>query len=305
MKKAGRLGRVAALGVFFLLSVEGAKKPKPEPTIPFRKVLGNVSVAVDGGEFLFQDMVLEQDPKIEFSVLLRINGTVINRSSRTWNSIAFSLQFLDVNGSIVEHCPVFYHLAPGASAPFSSIPGGIPIFSFKGTPATWKIEKTSGTFLVDYKISLTKPAGAKALGFEDSAIAIVFARSEKQMEFGLLNKTAAPIRIDWNQVSLVDVTGKSHVITHSGVKLTDREGQKPPTNIPPSARIEDLIVASDSISLGTEKWYTENFLPSGPEGLSLAKKNFSIFMPLEVEGKTVNYNFVFSIDSMTPSPTLP
>ena len=61
----------------------------------------------------------------------------------------------------------------------------------------------------------------------------------------LNNKTDNPIKIDWNQVSYVDISGMSHRIIHSGVKYIGRENPQSPTIIPPTAKIADIVFPTD------------------------------------------------------------
>jgi hypothetical protein len=51
--------------------------------------------------------------------------------------------------------------------------------------------------------------------------------------------------------------------------------------------VDNLAFSSD--------WHIAPFLPDGPLASGMESKQFSVFMPLEINGKVTNYSFVFKI----------
>jgi hypothetical protein len=102
-------------------------------------------------------------------------------------------------------------------------------------------------------------------------------------------------KIDWNQAAFVDATGLSHSVTHQGVRYNDTAAQKPPTVIPPGTRIEDMVIPADNVRMGSRDWIINDLFPSGAEGLPYVGKEVSIYLPVEIAGKVVDYVFGFKI----------
>jgi len=84
-------------------------------------------------------------------------------------------------------------------------------------------------------------------------------------------------------------------VIHKGVKLADRQASKPPSMVPPKAKIEDIIVPVENVEFANGEWLTHDLFLNGPTALKMVGQDFSIFMPLEIGGTTKNYNFAFKI----------
>jgi hypothetical protein len=160
---------------------------------------------------------------------------------------------------------------------------------------SWEFVLDSGRYEARYNLAIVKPKPADNLAFKDDDISILFAAEPKDMAFGVKNKTDHAMHVDWNQVALVDPSGKSHQVIHQGIKFSEKDSSKTPTVIPPGARIEDMVMSADSVRMGSREWILEDLLPPGPQAEKLRAGQFSIFLPLEINGKTVDYNFVFAI----------
>jgi hypothetical protein len=153
---------------------------------------------------------------------------------------------------------------------------------------------------VQYGFTMVKPAESKSLAYDDDTLNVVFGVSRKGVTFTLKNKTEGPLKIDWNQWSYVDVDGKSHKVFHRGVAYKDKETSLPPSTIPPTAALEDLIVPTDSVvwSNAENGYRTLDLLPHTPDASTLVGKTLSVFMPLEVNGSVKNYLFSFKITNV-------
>ena len=151
-----------------------------------------------------------------------------------------------------------------------------------------------------YIFTMTKPAASDIGIYEDANIKAEFALSKSRFGFALSNKTDGPIRVDWNQIAYVDPLGDSHKVIHEGVRYMTRNETLPPSVVPPGARISDVIVPSDLVSLRSiGGWEVAEPLPGPEVGLKVLKlkgKTISFFIPLDIDGSVKNYNFVFSID---------
>jgi hypothetical protein len=152
---------------------------------------------------------------------------------------------------------------------------------------------------------MLKPTVSDDMTFEDASIAFKFSIDAKGIAFSIRNMTDDPISVNWNLVSYVDAHSDAHKVIHSGIRLMDKEAPQTPTLIPPTARINETIFPTDYIESGSSGLHQK---PLWPDGGYLSKDNsylnslegntFSVFMPIEVGGKTKNYSFVFKIVSV-------
>jgi len=145
---------------------------------------------------------------------------------------------------------------------------------------------------------MSKPKENRDLHYEDEIIDITFAVTREQIGFDLRNKSEQPVSIDWNSTSYVDVSGNSHRVMHAGVKYADRDKSQPPSIVPPTARLKDTIHPTDYVDFSKNfGWSTNSLFPRAPEAAHFDGKAFSVFMPLQVEGKIKNYLFTFTIEA--------
>lgn len=68
--------------------------------------------------------------------------------------------------------------------------------------------------------------------YEDDYINIVWYVSPKQFNFDLTNKSGHTLKVNWDDISYVDYTGKTGRVMHAGVKYTDRNNSQPASTVP-------------------------------------------------------------------------
>lgn len=111
-----------------------------------------------------------------------------------------------------------------------------------------------------------------------------------RINFSLRNGSSEPIRIIWDESSVVAPDGSSSRVAHQGVRYTDVSGSIPPTSVPPGARIDDFVVSADGVEYSSVSGWNEGplFRSDIPAGLS-----FRVFLTLEIgtARKTVDLNF--------------
>jgi hypothetical protein len=178
-----------------------------------------------------------------------ITGIVRNNTGRDWKRVVFDFQLYDMTRSVLSSyidspiTVIVYSLHNGEEQRFGTNyfkPHRTDVFQ-----SVWKYEvmyKSPQTFV------MVKPWENRELLFEDQAIRIIFSISEKQIGIRLQNKTQSPIKVDWNTLSYVDITGLAHGVVHTGVRYIERDRPQVPTIIPPAAMIEDVIIPSGHIS---------------------------------------------------------
>jgi hypothetical protein len=78
----------------------------------------------------------------------------------------------------------------------------------------------------------------------------------------------------------------------------ERDRAQPSSTVPPTATIKDFVYPTDAVIRSGNDWETPKLLPSAPLAAQLKGQSFSVFMPLEIDGVTKNYNFVFTISDV-------
>ena len=269
------------------------KKQKNEPPSP-TPVIPDQILAVDDGRFVFRSLRFVQ----EYSTVF-LAGTVTNDTSHDWEDVSFDLRWTDsVGGTGTLVGRVFCFSFPRRGECSLALGGdpGIMILGLPQNPYTAQFFLKSGHYVPSYTFSLQKPKTSEALVFEDSKIAFIAQVSRQGIAVAILNKTDQPIKIDWNQVSYIDQTGKANGVTHEGVKYADATNAKPPTVIPPGARHEDMIVPAGSIRYANG-WKVNPLLPMGAQSRELVGKTISLYVPMEISGRVENYSIGIRIES--------
>jgi len=150
---------------------------------------------------------------------------------------------------------------------------------------------------VQYRFTMVKPVESESLAYDDDTLSVVFVVSRKGINFTLKNKSNSPLKVDWNQWSYVDVESKSHKVFHRGVAYKDKEASLPPSTVPPTAALEDLIVPTDYVEWSNAEggYRVLELLPNNSAASTLIGKTISVFMPIETNGSVKNYLFSFKV----------
>ena len=89
--------------------------------------------------------------------------------------------------------------------------------------------------------------GVNKYRYEDDYIDIIWYVGLKKFNFTLKNKSGHTLKINWDDVSYVDVKGQVGRVMHSGVKYIDGNSSQPSTTIPKGASISDILLHLGSI----------------------------------------------------------
>lgn len=143
--------------------------------------------------------------------------------------------------------------------------------------------------------------------YEDDYIEIVWYVGLKQFNFELKNKTTHSMKINWDDISFVDINGKTGRVMHAGVKYTDRNNSQPSSTIPRGASLSDLLMPTENVYYVSGQyggWREKNLLPSfyqSQEALNSGApgyvgKKMTILMPVIIENVQNDYTFEFNVD---------
>jgi hypothetical protein len=265
----------------------------PKTSTPF----GDREIRGGTGAFVFSDVILAENRPLGSWI---ITGIVRNNTGRDWKRVVFDFQLYDMTRSVLSSyidspiTVVVHSLQNGEEARF-----GTNYFKPLRPDALQSVWKYEVTYKSPQTFVMVKPWESRELLFEDQAIQILFTLSETQIGIRLQNKMSSPIKVDWNTISYVDITGLAHSVMHAGVRYIERDRPQVPTVIPPAAMIEDAIVPSDHISYSSGSgggWSSRQLFPGLTETDIYIGKSFSVFMPLEIDGVVKNYSFAFNIE---------
>ena len=144
--------------------------------------------------------------------------------------------------------------------------------------------------------------------YEDDYMRIAWYVDLKMFHFTLTNKSKHSIKINWDDISYVDVNGAANRIIHAGVKYSEKSNAQAPTTVPRRASITDLILPADNVKYNQYTgWLTYFLFPMHYTSVDVMNetapkyvgKEMCILMPIEIEGVRNEYMFVFKVDKFT------
>lgn len=143
--------------------------------------------------------------------------------------------------------------------------------------------------------------------FNDEFIDIVWNVSDKAFGFVLENKTKQSLKINWNDISYVDMNGYVDRVIHQGVKLINKNSESQiPTTLPGNSKISDILVPTKNISWWSGgSWNYECLIKcetclkrdiNYTDTSYYFGKTMKILFPIEIGGEKKDYNFEFIIN---------
>ena len=176
-----------------------------------------------------------------------------------------------------------------------------------------KVESPSNAKLQfgETKVVKFEDGGLTKYRYEDDYIDIAWFVASKEFHFELRNKSGHTIKINWDDISYVDISGSVGRVMHSGVKYVDRNNSQPSTTIPKNASISDILLPTDNVYYVSGQyggWFEKYLIPcvySKQENYDLLAplnvgKKMSILMPIMIENVQNDYVFEFHIDELLP-----
>jgi hypothetical protein len=130
--------------------------------------------------------------------------------------------------------------------------------------------------------------------YDDKIVNIRFSLSSTSIDFTILNKANQSIKIDWNDVTIVQL-GTTCRAVHNGVKLTNANESQPPSTIPSGATLDDGVTPSDNInwhepaSVNGTQYYAGGWVTSP----LITLPEIRLYLPIQYQGKTIEYNITF------------
>jgi hypothetical protein len=116
--------------------------------------------------------------------------------------------------------------------------------------------------IISYNFILNKPVSNENLEFEDDIIKIKFSLGN-EIKFDIENKYKEPIKIIWDQASIVK-SKESIKLIHSNVKFDERREKQIPTTIIPNTYISESAFPLDNVDFKANFYalfYPPSFTP--------------------------------------------
>lgn len=134
--------------------------------------------------------------------------------------------------------------------------------------------------------------------YEDDNINIIWNISSTEFNFVLKNKTEHSIKINWDEVSYIDINGRAGRIMHSGVKYSERNNSQVATIIPKNSYISDCILPTDNVYLSPGKyggWQERDLINFSKDKIG---KKMYLYIPLIIGDIKNDYTFEFRIEKI-------
>lgn len=143
--------------------------------------------------------------------------------------------------------------------------------------------------------------------YSDEYIDIYWYVTAKEFQFELKNKTRHPMKLNWDDMTYTNIKGRAGRVVHKQTKYVDITRTQAPITLPRESTISDVLVPAESIVWEEKNGYTtQHLLPTvykDEEDFKIHKGDYlgakmGILFPIEIEGKTNNYFFEFTVKSL-------
>ena len=155
-----------------------------------------------------------------------------------------------------------------------------------------------------YLYTLKSENNNQSMIYEEDKFKIEFDIQDNSIDFKLKNLSAKPIKIIWDNTSIV-LFEEAHKVIHKEIKYTEKASHQPETLVPPKASISDLVIPIENIEYDNDlnKWVVKDLFPTSDESdeqlaqtiMSLQGTTFSLFMPMVIGDEEINIYVEFEI----------
>ena len=147
----------------------------------------------------------------------------------------------------------------------------------------------------------------ESLNYGDDIMQIAWDFQRNYITFSLHNKAASSIKILWDEIAFVGLDGKSKRVIHQGIKYNKKDSPQVPSVVVRKSKLKELLVPSANIYYNRKlkKWsahalvYDTLFSPEDETTQRPSGRNIKILLPVIVNEKRLEYQFVFDIDHIT------
>jgi hypothetical protein len=255
-----------------------------------------INVPVSAGTFTFSQITWL--PREKGSDTPRITGRVTNKTGKRSASTTFEIQLLGDKGQPLLRSAwekASYSLDDGQTVPlFEKAPEGYGLAGLRKADQN-RVSGVEIRWKKSYEFRLIKPILSEELLYREDGLTFAFTPGQSGIALTLANGTEKPVTIDWNQVTYIGIGASSSKVVHEGVRFIQADSPMPPTVVPPSARVTDVVIPTFALNMKFGVWTVEDILPSGQDAVKLLGQNIGLFLPLDIDGKVKNFLFTFKI----------
>lgn len=175
------------------------------------------------------------------------------------------------------------------------------ILVFAGCSAISKLKSAHGTKF-RYSYALAAPISSTRLAFQDQDVSLLFKFDDAAIRFKLTNRSLTPLRIKWDEVTVV-VQGRSYDVLNSRTiyRTSPSDGAKP--TILPGGYVVDMVLPSTNITFNGKQWVERDILPTtdrhskaiGTKILGNVGSTVTLLLPIEFGDQVRRYNFDFKV----------
>jgi len=144
------------------------------------------------------------------------------------------------------------------------------------------------------EIKTIKEDSLTKFSFEDDLINIIIFCNTSQFQFLLTNKSQNSIKIIWDDAVIVDNSGMTSKVIHSGVKYIQRDAPQTASTIIRGASLNDIAVPSSNIRYSNflEDWTIDPMFSLGYEN---KVRQLQLMLPIQIKDVINEYIFVFEV----------
>ncbi|HKX28960.1 MAG TPA: hypothetical protein VJ302_14785 [Blastocatellia bacterium] len=254
------------------------------------------------GEFRYNSLELNRKPPYF------LRGDIINNTDRNWKTATFQVFVYDKDGnrlrdsSALDNNFTISNLKRGEKRQLGPTDQGQLLWlKHRTRPSRFEIIFLNGVFNVDYEVALVEPKASNSLNFQDERIAIQWSFNKRMVSLWLTNKTETPIKIDWDRIAYVDIKGIARKVMRQGVTSVSSNNRQLPTIVHAKGMLKDQLLPTGNLVYNPEEsgaLTVKPIFPDGEAALAYQGKSFWVYIPVEIEGKTQNYLFVFKVTNV-------
>lgn len=144
-----------------------------------------------------------------------------------------------------------------------------------------------------------------SLKYRDDLLHISWNFQRSFVNFSIQNNATSSLKIIWDDMTFVGLDNKSKRVIHKGVKYDDKDKPQAPSVVMSNSSLTDLLIPSSNIyySRLLGKWSAHalvndiSFSPEDESTQHASGNKIQILLPVIVNEKRYEYQFVFEIDN--------
>lgn len=158
-----------------------------------------------------------------------------------------------------------------------------------------KVEKPENSSERYGEVKTIEEKGVTKYSFEDELIDIIIFCNSSQFSFKLTNKSQNSIKVVWDDAVIVDYSGSTSKVMHSGVRYSQRDASQPASTIIRGASLDDIACPTSNVRYSDllKDWVTDSMYPSDITNNEV--KQIRLMLPIQIKEVVNEYVFIFDV----------